>query len=666
MTQKQNISASSSSVSNGSAKAVTSQSQGTKATAAHGTDGTLQSAPVVEMTLGDGGEIAESGGKRLIPLPSWHFLGILLIFMSGGIGFAATSILLSFNGSNNCNALYVPLASATTRLYCAQLEAEQQTLDSYLKAMQMVDSFPPDHPLRPDIDRNIEVWTNDILELAEGQFQEGNLDKAIAMAEEVSVTSTGRILVEERIEFWRTLWDEGEVILATVEQDINNGDLTAALRTAIQLSYMDNIYWSTVKYEEARNQVQLARKENEELDVAYVSHRRGGIENWLKAIEQASKISENSYAYPQAQKLIDDSRENVIRYIEGLVERREWTALLALSDRLPNRLNLDNMVVDWKILAQAGLSAERGSVVELETALVQLQSIQPSSSVYDQSQAFVQRWQKEIADVTILEQGEVIATGGTTSELQRAIAKLNLIEEGSPRYGEAQRQIAGWRRRIETSEDSPTLEYAKDLARSGREASLEQAITQARKITPDRALYGEAQANIREWQAILEQKKDQPIYEQASALGDVGRYSEAITMAEQITPGRALYPDMQEKVRVWQQELTANTKLQEAYDAASQGSVPNLISAIRLTQEIPRSASSAREEGKQAADQWSYNILGEAQRQARTASIPQAIATAELIPSGTEAYSTAQVQIEAWENLLRPVESELRLPQPEI
>ncbi|WP_041765534.1 hypothetical protein [[Leptolyngbya] sp. PCC 7376] len=592
--------------------------------------------------------------QRTIPLPSWHFLGLVLILLSGGVGFAATSILLSFNGSSNCNALYVPLASATTRLYCAQVEAEQQTLGSYLKAIRMVDGFPQDHPLRPDIDRNIEVWTSDILELAEVQFQEGNLDEAIAIAEEVPVRSTARILVEERIEDWRLVWRDGERIFAKLDREINDGDLSAALRTAVELSYLENIYWSTVKYEEARNQIQLARKENEELDVAYVSHRRGGIENWLQAIEQASKISEDSYAYPQAQKLIDDSRENIIRYIEDLVDQQQWDQLMSLSDRLPGRLNLDNMVVDWKILAQAGLSARRGSVIDLETALVQIQSIQPSSSVYDQSQTLMNRWQSEIADVTLLEQGDAIAAGGTITDLQRAIAKLNLIEEGNPRYGEARRKVAQWREKIEISEDRPTLQYARDLASSRGTNALNEAIVQARKIQPGRALYDEAQSAIREWQGTIERREDQPIYDQAIALGNNQRYSEAITVANQITAGRALYPKMQEKVGGWRRELTAATKLRDAYNAASRETISGLVEAIRLTQEIPSSASAARSEGREAANQWSYGILNEAQRQANTASIPEAIATAELIPSGTAAYSSAQVQIEAWERLMRP------------
>ncbi|NJN74372.1 MAG: hypothetical protein HC799_17045 [Limnothrix sp. RL_2_0] len=592
--------------------------------------------------------------KKGLSLPSWHFLGVLLILLSGGIGFAATSILLSFNGSSNCSALYLPLTSATTRLYCAQIETEKETLASYLKAIRMVNGFPADHPMRADIDRNIEVWIVDIIALAEVEFQDGNLDGAIQMVQAIPTDLGATPLVTEQIAQWETLWREGEEIYAKFQRELKDGDIPQAMRTAIQLSYLETRYWSTVKYEEARNQIQLARKESGELDVAYVSLRRGGIENWLKAIDQASKISRDSYAYPQAQKLIDDARQNIIRYIQDVIDGRRWDELLSLSDRLPAQSNLDNMVVDWKILAQAGITARKGSVINLETALLQIQSIQPSSAVYDQSQILMRRWQQEITDVSLLEQADSLAVGGSISELEQAIAKLQLVPEGNPRYGESRKKISQWRNKIETIEDRPTLEYAKDLAATNRSDSLNEAILQARSIQPGRALYGEAQENIRKWQATIERRQDQPIFDRAVALGQRKQYSEAIAAANQISAGRALYPEMQAKVGAWKQQLSATAKLNEAYQAAARNSVQGLAQAIQLTRQIPSAAADARAEGRTAADRWSYGILNAAQQQANS-SVTQAIATAKLIPSGTAAYSAAQTQIQAWQRSLTPI-----------
>jgi hypothetical protein len=653
MTQKRNLSSSSSVSSAGVQSHIPSPDQPG--------DLSTQIEPTELMVTGEEGEKQTKG---LIRLPSWHFLGVLLIVMSGGVGFLATSVLLSFNGSSNCTALYVPLASATTRLYCAQIEAEEQTLASYLKAIRMVSGFPEDHPLRPDIDRNIEIWTKDIIELGEVKFQEGKLDEAIAIAEEVPIKSTGRALAEERIEAWRELWREGEEIFDRFKRELNEGDLNRALRTVVQLSYLDNYYWSTTKYQEARNQVQLARKESGELEGAYLAQERGGIENWLKAIEQASRISKESYAYPQAQKLIASVRDDLVDYIQKIVEQNRWQELLTISSRLPNQVNLDNMTVDLKILAQAGLLANKGTTADLEAAIVQIQSIQPSSLVFDQSQKLTGEWQQEIADVSLLEQGKALAADGSIAALERGMAKLKLIPEGNPRYSEAAKLIDQWQNKIEIIEDTPTLDYAKDLAASNRTDGLNEAIAQARSIGQGRALYGEAQSNIRKWQGIIQRREDQPIYDRAVALGNQKRFDEAISVANQIASGRALYADMQQKVSGWRQELNAADKLQSAYQAASRGTVQGLAEAIQLTQQIPSSSTGTRAEGRAAADQWSYGILNEAQRQANTASINQAIATARLIPRGTAAYSAAQIQIEAWERVIRPIDSGITLSNP--
>lgn len=602
-------------------------------------------------------EVLAEQGKRRIPLPSWHFLGILLIFFSGGVGFLATSVLLSFSGSNNCSALYVPLASATTRLYCAQLQAEEQTLEGYLKAIRMVNGFPQSHPLRPDIDQNIRAWIEDIIVLAEDKFQEGKKDEAIAILREIPEKAGFGEVIDEQIMAWDKLWLEGETILGELRDELKQGDLNEAMRAAVRLSYLENRYWATVKYDEALSEIQLARKENRELEVAYASQRRGGIENWLKAIEQASKISKDSYAYSQAQKLIDEAGDKIVRYIQGILEERRWRELISLCDRLPSSLNLDNMIVDWRILGQAGLTAEQGTLDSLETALVQIQSIQPASAVYDQAQELTKRWQQEIADVSLLEQGKNLAQGGMLADYEQAIAKLNLIPSGNPRYAESRELIRQWRNKIEIAEDSPTLEYAKDLAATGRLDRLAEAIDQAKTIKSGRALYSEAQSNIRKWQATIERAEDQPIFDRAVALGQQKQFSEAIATANQIASSRALYGEMQAKVRGWRQELTAISKLDSAYQAANGNSVGSWVTAINLALEIPSGATQLRAEGTQAANRWSFSILSTAQNQANY-SLSQAIATARQIPRGTAAYEPAQVQIEAWRRLLIPAPNE--------
>ena len=96
----------------------------------------------------------------------WQFWAIALIIVSGTVGFAATSMLLRLPKSPQCVRIFWPIASASKRIYCAQVEAEQGTVDSFLRAINLVEALPSDHPLRNEINRNVEEWAVAILDLS--------------------------------------------------------------------------------------------------------------------------------------------------------------------------------------------------------------------------------------------------------------------------------------------------------------------------------------------------------------------------------------------------------------------------------------------------------------------------------------------------------------------
>ncbi len=103
----------------------------------------------------------------------WQFWALVLIIVSGSVGFTATSMLLRLPKSPQCVRIFWPIASASKRIYCAQVEAEQETVDSFLKAIDLVEALPQDHPLRNEINRNVEDWALAILDIAEKEFQGG-------------------------------------------------------------------------------------------------------------------------------------------------------------------------------------------------------------------------------------------------------------------------------------------------------------------------------------------------------------------------------------------------------------------------------------------------------------------------------------------------------------
>ncbi len=583
----------------------------------------------------------------------WQLWAIALIIASGTVGFTATSMLLRLPKSPQCTRIFWPIASASMRIYCAQIEADQGTVDSLLKAINLVEALPSDHPLRSEINKSVEEWAIAVLDIAEEQFQQGQLEEAITIARKVPSHVQVYSVVEERIEQWRSLWQEGEEIFAEVEEKLRESEWNEAFRSAVKLLSVKNKYWATTKYDETVKNIQVAQEESSKLDKAYNIFRRGGVDNWLEAIAEAKKISSESYAYREAQNLIEDAKDKLINHIEGLLESGRWQSLLDVVDRLPYSLSLTEEVNDWKALANAGMEAKMGTVESLEIAIASAQEIDADRPLYQEAQDLINRWQLEIKDVTHLQEAKDLARGGSINDLNAAIATAELIPLGNPRYQEARREIGGWTREIQLAEDQPILDQAQDLARMGTIAALQEAIAKASMITSNRTLYQEAQQNIRRWRTNIQKQEDRPILDQAISLGNSKDYNQAIQTANQIRRGRVLYQEAQNNIRQWRQEIKAQKDLQEAF-AIAQGRTPqSLGSAIEVVRKIP-SSTDVSSQSRQALNRWSYQLLSIAEDQARRALLKQAVDLASMIPVESAAYSRAQTQIKAWQRALNP------------
>jgi hypothetical protein len=182
--------------------------------------------------------------------------------------------------------------------------------------------------------------------------------------------------------------------------------------------------------------------------------------------------------------------------------------------------------------------------------------------------------------------------------------------------------------------------------------SLEEAIQEASRIAPGRALYKQAQAKIAQWTDTIQREQDQPFLDQARTLASTGNLPSAISAAQQIKAGRSLYKEAQNEIRGWQLEIEGQQLLQQAYQASTPGTAEALSSAIRLARQVPRS-STAKVDARAAANRWSSQLLSIANDRA-SYNLKEAIAIAKMIPSGTEAYESAQTQIQSWQRSLEP------------
>ena len=586
----------------------------------------------------------------------WQFWGILLVLCSGGIGYAATSMLLSLPKTQSCSKVFWPIASASVRLYCAQTAAEDKQLDGLLSAIDLVAVLPENHPLRPEIDRNIDRWATSILELGETQFQEGKLEQAISTANRIPANVSAKEIVDEKIAKWESIWSKGEETYGKVEEKLREADWNGAFTWAVRLTDSPNEHWATTKYEESINNINVAQEENASITKAQTQVSSGNIDDLILAIDKADDIKENSYAYKQAQEVITEAKAKLVASIEQSIEQQEWRELLKITGRIPRSLNLQERKRDWQILANAGSSAKLDTVFGMEEAVEEIAKLEKDSEYYQLGQKLKQRWKLEIKDVGHLAKARDFARVGTISNLNKAIAEAGEIPSANPRYNDAQRQIAAWRGEIQTIEDRPILNRARELSYGNNPNAWRRAIAEASLISRNSPLYGEAQGYVRSWYTNIQRTEDRPILDEAESFANIDNYPAAIEVARQIESGRALYSEAQSKIAAWQQEIDGRRYYREASELAIQGTPDALASAIRTARQAPAN-SSVRSQVLQDVNDWSAQILAIA-RQASDSSLERAIAIAKQVPSGTTSYTPAQKELKIWQIRLNP-------PQPE-
>jgi hypothetical protein len=629
---------------------------------------------------------------------SWQFWGITLIIAFSGMGVLSATALLRLPSLPNCPGIFWPTASASLRIYCAQTAAEKRTVKDLLRAIALVNALPEDHPLRPEIDRNIEDWSQEILELAEETFHAGDLQKAIETAQKIPNTTVAHSLVETRIADWEAVWQKAEDIYHQAEEALKDQNLRQAFQIATQLLGVGNQYWAGPKYRELNALIVETRLDSSKLDKAKGLSDQGGLTNLLAAIKLAEEVKEKSYLHTKAQRMIGDFGRDLLDLAEAALDRRDYDEALKIVRQIPESAKLQEESRDFSLIAEAQAQAWGGTIADLEAAIVNAQRIKRDRPLYGRAQQLISSWQLEIQDVTVLDRARLLAQPGTAGDLSAAIAEAQRIPFGNPRRSEAEQEIGNWISQIETAEDQPYLDRAEQYASAGDINSLQAAISEANKIRPGRALYDrasrrvddwtaqiqriqdqpqleqaqqlasagdlagaiavagqigagrvlydQAQAEIRTWSDRLEQLQDQPYLEQARQLARQGNLGEAIAVAERIDAGRGLYDEAQAEIETWRGQFQGQDQLQQAYTAARMGTPAMLVAAIEIASQVPAD-NPVHSEADRLIDQWSYQILQIAQSQA-SFNLTEAIAIAERIPANTRAYPVAQQNIQNW------------------
>ncbi|MGF1458694.1 MAG: hypothetical protein ACFBSG_06665 [Leptolyngbyaceae cyanobacterium] len=582
--------------------------------------------------------------KRFNGWMIWAFLSVVLL---GGVAGASAVSLLRIPNLPNCRAIFWPMASAATRLQCAEAYADQGSVDSLLAAIALVEALPADHPLRTEINDRVELWADEILHIADQTFNQGELEDAIAMAQKIPSNTAAAALVSDRVTRWRKIWEQAESIFREAENHLRASNFREAFTAAIQLRSVDNEYWANQRYDNLTSLISRTREEVNILANAERIARRGTVDDILTALEQVAAIEPESYVYAEAQTVLKAMSQELLDLAESALADQNSAEALKILAEIPAVAGLEQEVADFRTLVDAYELTWARTTAGYEAAIVRLQSIGRDRPLHDRARDLRRQWQAELEGVAQLNWAQQVARAGTVESLRAGIREAEEVAPNSPLWDETQDQINQWRRDIALIEDQPILDRAKLTAIAGDRSSLQAAVAEAQQISTRSALYDDAQALIADWRWQIQRMDNQPILTEARQLADTGRINQAIEVASRIPANQAIYDEAQTAIADWQSEQQGRQSYQQALAIAEIGTVAALIEAIALAQGVPQS-SADWPLAQQAANQWSWDVMGIAES-AAFSSPSSAIAIAQQIPLGTAAYPEAQRRLQEWQ-----------------
>jgi hypothetical protein len=574
----------------------------------------------------------------------WSFLAVSLL---GGIAGASAVSLLRIPNLPNCRAIFWPLASAATRLQCADAYAEQGSVDSLLAAISLVEALPADHPLRGEINDRVESWADTILHIADQTFNQGELEAATDIAQKIPANTAAADQVSDRLDRWNTIWEQAESIFQEAEGHLRRSNFREAFSAAIRLRSVDNEYWANTRYDELMSLISRTREEVNILANAERLAGRGTVQDVLDAIQQVAAIDQESYVYEEAQNVLKSMGQDLLDFAEDALARENSAEALDILSKVPAEAGLEAEIADFRTLVDAYELTWAGTTSGYEAAIVRLQSIGKDRPLYSRAQELRRSWQWQLEGIAQLNWARQVARSGTVENLRAAIREAEEVAPSNPLWDETQSQIDQWRYDIARIEDQPFIDRAKLTAVQGDRASLRAAIAEAQNVTSGSALYDEAQDLIADWRWQIQRMDNQPILAQARQLADTGQLSQAIEVASRIPTNQALYDEAQTAIADWESRQRSRQSYQQALLVAETGSVGALVEAITLAQSVPQTSPDWTL-AQQAANQWSWDLLRVAES-AAFQSVPEAITIARQIPAGTNAYAEAQLRIREWQ-----------------
>lgn len=339
--------------------------------------------------------------SQFYPMSLWGFLLVPTLALSAGAGLWAVRNLLTLPTLPHCRSTARSEYTSSSQVYCAEQFADGKRVQDFRQAILLISDIPDHDPLHNESQRLIEQWSRSILDLGETNFQAGDLEGAIKMAEMIPRAVHTFRLSEERIAQWRDIWDRSETIYQQAEDEIDQRKWSAVANTAKGLLAVGNQHWATTKYQELMQRLQAAQETQT-----------------LQAKKRDAPVRRDNA----------QSMDSFDAYFTRRDREREQEARSQL--------------------AQARQFASVGSVEDLRSAIDQASQILYGTPRYEEAQDAIQTWRAQIEmieDRPYLDRARALASQGDIASIEAAINEARQIGWGRSLYQEAYTAIEQWR-----------------------------------------------------------------------------------------------------------------------------------------------------------------------------------------------------------------------------
>jgi hypothetical protein len=529
--------------------------------------------------------VALESGRNFI---KWSLVSLTLLTTFLGLSFGAAVWLLSMPPVPECQEIS-NLAPDRVRLSCAQQAAKSGDPEKVAQALALIATWTDDHPLRTEAQISITQWSSILLAKARTEFDSNNLDEALKWLRKIPKSSPKYEEAQQAIATWSGSWQQGKAVADKVQAAIAQKDWKTAEREAQILTESENEYLRVTRYQQLISHIVAERQGWKQLQDAEKAVKGDTVYDYERAVRLVNRIEANTIAKVEAQSKLDGWTQALFDRLVELKQRGDRAATLRIARVIPPEAKVYPETQKLARLAQAALLVTDESQVNQQLpdriwTLVEAQAIarqlDRSSPLYQTSQEQIPEWQAYLKDLLQLQMASTIASVGQRQTLKLAIAQAQEIGSDRPSHDYTKRLVDQWRDEIEQLVDRPYLVRAQQLAQLGTIKGYKAAIAQASLVGMGRPLRNEAQTIVANGRKQIEVLEDQPLLTEAADLAKKKKYSAAIEVASKIKSNRALYQQAQSEIKVWLKSqdrdaidkaiaLAQKGKLTEAIVAAS-------------------------------------------------------------------------------------------------